>query len=688
MPLPSSNFEPNASAQDNASKTDDSNANMLNSMEEVNVSQWEASAEAAGSRRQKKHVAFEDKSENKPKYKSKDKSKAKDSEDDDPASLLRQHEALLKQKRRRPKTLAIVPRMSSLGRRLSDADGEEQKPTPPPPKKAGPVSWRDLPQKRQLFILTMARLSEPITQTSLQAYMFYQLKSFDPSLPPSTIAAQAGILQGCFTGAQFLTAMLWGRAADADWGGRKRVLLMGLFGTCISAVGFGFSRSFLQAAIFRFVGGILNGNVGVIRTMVSEIIKEKKYQSRAFLLLPMCFNIGVIIGPVLGGLLADPVGSYPSVFGENSFFGGKDGVWWMKHWPYALPNLVSAVFLFSAAAAVFFGLEETLESLCDKPDLGLRIAHSIGTLFRRLFNRRNPQYTAVHDEDIDTPGTESYDLESRTPTTPIAPATPLTPLSAARRSRQKLPFRRIFTSNVLFTLLSHFLLAFHIGTFNNLWFIFLSTPRFDPTAPFPPSHTQQSLPFNFTGGLGMPPRSVGFAMAVLGFIGITLQLAVYPRVNALLGTVRSYRTFLCLFPLTYFLTPYLAVVPSSSTPPAQASGLLVWLALGSVLFIQVLGRTFALPANTILVNNCSPHPSVLGTIHGIAQSVSSASRTVGPVLGGWLYGVGLQKGVVGGVWWGLAGMAMVGWVASGWVFEGDGHEIWLEGEKEEGVERR
>ena len=102
----------------------------------------------------------------------------------------------------------------------------------------------------------------------------------------------------------------------------------------------------------------MNGNVGVMRTMISEIIREKKFQSRAFLLLPMCFNIGVIIGPVLGGLLSDPVGSYPRVFGEGSLLGGKDGVWWLRHWPYALPNLLSAVFLLSSAAAVLFGLEE------------------------------------------------------------------------------------------------------------------------------------------------------------------------------------------------------------------------------------------------------------------------------------------------------------------------------------------
>jgi len=175
-------------------------------------------------------------------------------------------------------------------------------------------------------------------------------------------------------------------------------------------------------------------------------------------------------------------------------------------------------------------------------------------------------------------------------------------------------------------------------------------------------------------------------MAILGAIGITLQLLVYPAVNTRLGTLRSYRFFLPLFPLTYTLVPYLALVHSSSPPPAQSDGLLIWLALGSVLFLQVLGRTFALPANTILVNNCSPHPSVLGTVHGVAHSVSSFVRTVGPVVGGWLFGLGLRGGVVGGVWWALAGMAGMGAVASAWVREGDGHEVFLEGEGEDGEE--
>ncbi|QSS49786.1 NAD dependent epimerase/dehydratase [Histoplasma capsulatum var. duboisii H88] len=56
----------------------------------------------------------------------------------------------------------------------------------------------------------------------------------------------------------------------------------------------------------------------------------------------------------------------------------------------------------------------------------------------------------------------------------------------------------------------------------------------------------------------------------------------------------------------------------------------VWISVVVVLFLQVLSRTFTLPASIILLNNCSPHPSVLATVHGIAQSVPSASRTTGP----------------------------------------------------------
>jgi MFS family permease len=119
-------------------------------------------------------------------------------------------------------------------------------------------------------------MSEPLTQSSLRSYMYYQLQSFDRSLPASTIAWQAGALASAFTFAQFCTAILWGKLADSEYCGRKRVLLIGLMGTGISAIGYGFSGTFAMALAFRFLGGILNGNVGVMRSMVSEMIREKK----------------------------------------------------------------------------------------------------------------------------------------------------------------------------------------------------------------------------------------------------------------------------------------------------------------------------------------------------------------------------------------------------------------------------
>jgi hypothetical protein len=140
-----------------------------------------------------------------------------------------------------------------------------------------PVTWRSLPRKGQLAILAFARLSDAFTQMSLTAYLFYQLKSFDTTLADSTIAAQGGMIQAAFPAAQLLTAVLWGRAADTDWIGRKRVLLIGLFSTGLTYVGYGFSKSFAQAMMYQVLGGALNGNMGVIRTLISETVKEKRY---------------------------------------------------------------------------------------------------------------------------------------------------------------------------------------------------------------------------------------------------------------------------------------------------------------------------------------------------------------------------------------------------------------------------
>ncbi len=404
----------------------------------------------------------------------------------------------------------------------------------------------------------------------------------------------------------------------------------------------------------------------------------------------MTFNIGVIIGPILGGVLSDPAHSYPKLFGDN---------WFLLKFPYATPNILSAFFLLSALTAVWLGLEETLDAKRDDRDFGIELRHKIGALFRRSSNSIAYTPLATHSRNVSDASSVSVEM---TPVTPVVPAEGEASASApqaAKKSKkqrtrytQRLPFRRIFTKNVTLTLMAQSIFAFHMGTYNSLWFVFLSTPVFNPAdAPAPGSeaakaahYLTQKLPFVFTGGIGMPPREVGMAMAILGFFGIVMQLVLYPAMSARLGTVRSWRIFLCCFPVTYFAVPFLSLVPSVTAPPHGKDGVAVWIAISALLLCHVTGRTFALPAQTILVNNCTPHPSVLGTLHGVAQSTSSLARTIGPMLCGYLYGLGLEHGIVGAVFWGLSMVAIIGFVASLLVHEGDGHEIWLEGDVEDG----
>ena len=547
-------------------------------------------------------------------------------------------------------------------------------PSPKPKKEV--ARWKELPHKDQLLVLVMARLVEPLVQSSLQAYMFYQLQSFDESLPDSTIAWQAGVLQASFSAGQTITAMMWGRAADTY--GRKAALLLGSFGTLISSLGFGFSQSFWSALVFRTLGGLVNGNIPVMRTMVSEIVKERKHQARAFLLMPMCFNVGVIVGPVLGGFLADPAVTYPRVFGPGSTLGGVQGVRWMIRWPYLAPNLASAFIVALNILLISLFLDETLESARGYWNSLRRPFRRLANIIRGRSHSASAGYALVPDSEQAIPLVSGTEADS--PTEPTSAHDAEHEGCKAPANPPKLPFRRIWTANVMFTLLAHFATAFHIGTFNSLWFIFLSADRYEPNSTAQTNTYHPHGPFVFTGGLKLPPVQVGTAMSILGVIGIALQILVYPRSNDKYGVLPLYRVFVYGFPIAYLLAPYLAIVPSTTAPPRPAGGPLVWIALCVVLFFFVVSRTFVLPATMILINNCSPHPSVLGTVHGVAQSVGSAARTMGPAVAGFLFGVGLDIGVVGLAWWVLAVAGAFAVLTSMWVREGSGHEVILEGE--------
>lgn len=98
----------------------------------------------------------------------------------------------------------------------------------------------------------------------------------------------------------------------------------------------------------------------------------------------------------------------------------------------------------------------------------------------------------------------------------------------------------------------------------------------------------------------------------------------------------------------------------------------MWVGIALVLILQVAARTFALPSSVILLTNSAPSSLVLGRVHGLAVSLASLSKAVGPAVAGVLFGLGLKVGVVGTAWWALAGASVVGAVVGLWLREDGG----------------
>lgn len=80
---------------------------------------------------------------------------------------------------------------------------------------------------------------------------------------PTDAAFYAGCLIASFSLAEALTGMFWGSLSDQI--GRKKVLILGNAGTFLSLLIVGFAPNFWIALLGRVLGGLLNGNIGVIQ---------------------------------------------------------------------------------------------------------------------------------------------------------------------------------------------------------------------------------------------------------------------------------------------------------------------------------------------------------------------------------------------------------------------------------------
>ncbi|KAJ7616315.1 MFS general substrate transporter [Mycena polygramma] len=212
------------------------------------------------------------------------------------------------------------------------------------PQKASPLP------KFQLFILLWVQLAEPLTSQVIYPF----INKLVGELPitggdEEKIGYYAGLIESLFFVTEAFTVLQWSSLSDRV--GRKPILLMGLFGLSLSMVSFGLSKSYGALVISRCLAGLLNGNVGVIKSMIGELTDSTNI-AQGMALMPIVWSTGATVGPIIGGLLANPYDQFPNTFGRFEFW---------QTYPYALPCFVIAFYCITSFLLALFCLKETVK---------------------------------------------------------------------------------------------------------------------------------------------------------------------------------------------------------------------------------------------------------------------------------------------------------------------------------------
>ncbi|KAJ2342256.1 mitochondrial 2-enoyl thioester reductase, partial [Coemansia sp. RSA 2671] len=127
------------------------------------------------------------------------------------------------------------------------------------------------------------------------------------------------------------------------------------------------------------------------------------------------------------------------------------------------------------------------------------------------------------------------------------------------------------------------------------------------------------------GGLGFDSREIGYSLAISGLAVFYLQLAVYPRMERRYGALGCYRRGLLV------LVPYLVAMPWVSMVGRKG---VVWPLLVGLLLVKVAGQVLMFTSINLLTVNLAPTREDLGFMNGVQQVAMSATRMLGPLMGG------------------------------------------------------
>ncbi|XP_062077133.1 protein ZINC INDUCED FACILITATOR 1-like isoform X1 [Humulus lupulus] len=217
---------------------------------------------------------------------------------------------------------------------------------------------------KHLFYVFIVALVADLPIATLFPFMYFMVRDFHIAKREEDIGYYAGAIGASFMCGRFFTSLFWGMIADRY--GRKPVIIFGTIAVLIFNTLFGLSTNFWMAVSMRFLQGCLCGNLGAVKAYASEICR-KEYQALGMSIISTAWGIALVIGPALGGFLAQPAEKFPDVFSKESLFG---------RFPYFLPCLFISIIALVITILCFW-LPETLhfhnkndeeehEKLCDR----------------------------------------------------------------------------------------------------------------------------------------------------------------------------------------------------------------------------------------------------------------------------------------------------------------------------------
>jgi MFS family permease len=449
--------------------------------------------------------------------------------------------------------------------------------------------------KKQMTILAIIALSEQTALNSISPYLPSMAASF-PDVDRNQVGVYVGTIASAFALAQLATNFFWGWLSDRI--GRKPVILIGTVLTAACFVAFGFCRTLWQAVIVQALMGLSNGNQGVVSTCLGEIT-DRSNQSKAFTYLPVLYGLGAITGPIIGGLLVmetNPLTHKPSAY------------------PFLLPNLFSAAILMVDFGLTAIFLEESLEQAHYLPPLGKRVKSLFSWLWQFTSSTR-PSYLRGKHRRSSQRGRGTDDEASEDEEEPEMPS--IMPVMSA----EELTKKDILNRDTMLLLITYLIFQLSNVAFNSLYPVF----------------AQADAP----QGRNLKPGEIGLSLAFAGAITIVFQVGVFGKLRDKMGNKGAYRTGLFGFVIAFVLMPWVGYKTDGKM--GMSSGAVwMWLEIGVVLLVKTVSSVGGLTSALLLITNSAPNHNVLGTLNGLAQTLSAAGRAVGPFLSGGLFTVALK----------------------------------------------